>query len=252
MKTAANNSRYLKASKLHFACLIILISLLFFRTVTAQDTTRHLGDGSRRVNNRSVPSKLVATQTDSTGKHEYSKSYWFDLGRGWGGQGRAFDMGFSYEVAPQRVMSIRYSNVRTLERFREYFLFFPTANYPSGKDAAALEITYGVFTKGQGGMINFSAGLSLVKIKNGTSQGPPTNYDIIIASSNLPDDYRLEKSTTVGLVMRAQFTPSLHWGGIGISPSVNINPEYTFASMTIHVALGKMREKVRKQKVNPS
>jgi hypothetical protein len=100
--------------------------------------------------------------------------------------------------------------------------------------------------KGKGGMINFSAGLSLVKIKSGTSKGPATGYDIIILSSNLPDDYRLDESSTIGLVLRAQFTPSLRWGGIGISPSVNINPEYTFASMTIQLALGKMREKVRK------
>lgn len=102
--------------------------------------------------------------------------------------------------------------------------------------------------KGNEGIVSFSVGLSLVKVQSGTSERYSGGYDLIMLSSDVPDDYQFDESSTVGLVMRAQFMPSLRWGGIGISPYININPKYTFASVTIQVALGKMREKARKQK----
>ena len=253
MKITASDARYLRVSKLNFVCLIILIWLMFFRAVAAPYTTNHPRYNSGEIGKRGAPaSGLLPAQDDSTRKHGYTHSYWVNVGWGWGGQGRALEIGFSYEVAPKQVLSLRYSGVRASERFYDYFFLIPVASYPSGEDAAAAEITYGLLVKGKAGIISLYAGLSLVKIESGTSDGRTGGYDIIILSSDLPDDYRLNESSTIGFVLGAQFTPSLRWGGIGISPCVNINPEYTFARVTIHLALGKMREKARKRDVRIS
>lgn len=246
MKTTADNSRCLRARKFHFLCLTLLIVLLFCRSVTAQQTSNLFEEGSNVIVKGSILSEQVVAQNDSTAKRADSNSYWVDLGLGWGGQGHALDIGFSYEVVPQRILSLRYTGVRTSKRFYDYLFYIPIASYPLGKDASAVEITYGMLIKGNEGIVSFSVGLSLVKVQSGTSERYSGGYDLILLSSDVPDDYQFDESSTVGLVVRAQFMPSLRWGGIGISPCININPKYTFAGVTIQLAFGKMREKARK------
>jgi hypothetical protein len=235
MKPTANNSRHISAARLRFLFWMILVGLLSVRALAAQDNPHPRQKRDDR--------KLTSTENDSTRKHIDGKSYWFDLGLGWGGQGNGFDIGFTYEVAPARIMSLRYSGVRTSARFYDYAFLFPVANYPDGEDAGAVELTYGFLKKGKAGLMNFSAGLSVVRIHSGISHGPSGGYDIILFSSDLPADYRLEEIASIGLVLRAQIIPSFRWGGLGLSPSVNINPDYTFAALTIQLALGKMRAK---------
>lgn len=149
MKTTANKSRCLRAGKFHFLCLILLIGLLFCRSVTAQQTLSPIEEGSSVIDKGTEPSKQVVVQNDSTAKRADSNSYWVDLGLGWGGQGHAFDIGFSYEVVPQRILSLRYTTVRATERFYDYLFYIPIASYPLGKDAGAVEITYGMLMKGE-------------------------------------------------------------------------------------------------------
>jgi hypothetical protein len=189
--------------------------------------------------------QIVYAQPDSTRKQSPKKSYWLDIGLGWYGQGNAFDIGVSYEVAPKRIISFHYSTVVTSHRYYDYLLFIPVANYPSGEDADTYDISYGSVKKGKAGIVTFSAGASLIKIKSGTGDGPEIGFDWI-GGSTRPVDYKLEKNNTVGLALRAQFIPSIRWAGIGISPYININPKYTFGSLTFQLALGRVKPKVNK------
>jgi hypothetical protein len=191
--------------------------------------------------------QFLCAQPDTTRKHLTKKTYWLDLGLGWGGQGSAIDIGLTYEMVPQRTISVRYSGVVTNHRYYDYLFVIPVANYPGGEDADAYEISYGILGKGKVGIMNLSAGLSLVKIKSGTGDGPPIGFNVF-GGSDRPVDYELTKSNTVGLALRAQFVPSLRWAGLGISPYININPKYTFASMTFQLALGRIKPKLRKLK----
>lgn len=247
MKTTENNSHYIRMSPSLFVFWIILISVLYLKTLHAQDINVY----SKNLDDPNAPTPSVSAQTDTTRKLVTKRSYWCDLGSGWGGQGTAFNIGFSYEITPKRIMSIHYSGVITRHRYYDYFLFFPTTSYPSGEDAEAFEITYGFLKKGKAGIMNFSAGLSSVKIQSGTGKAPPIRQNGLVAlffGSNLPADYELRESTTIGLALRAQFIPSLRWAGLGISPYVNINPDYTFASISFQLLLGRIRPKVRKVK----
>jgi hypothetical protein len=184
-------------------------------------------------------------QTDAVVKLVPKKSYWFDIGLGWGGQGSAFDIGLSLEVKPKRIISFHYSSVVTNQRCYDYFLFIPVADYPLGEDADSYEISYGVLRKGKAGIMTVTAGLSYLKIQSGTGDGPPIGFDYVFTGSSRPIDYRLAKHNTFGLSLRGQFIPSLRWGGFGISPYLNINPKYTFGSITFQLALGRMRPKPR-------
>jgi hypothetical protein len=196
-----------------------------------------------------IACQFVSAQQDTI-KHVAKKSYWFDVGLGWGGQGSAFNLGLSYEIVPKRIISLHYSGVVTNHRCYDYVFFFPIADYPLGEDADAYEITYGVLKKGKAGIMNFSAGLSYVKIQSGGGDGPPIGFDFILTGSSRPVDYKLAKYNTVGLALRAQFIPSIRWGGFGISPYVNINRRYTFASISFQLALGRIKPKARKLNSN--
>jgi hypothetical protein len=184
-------------------------------------------------------------QSDADIRLTSKKSYWLDLGVGWGGQGNTFDIGLSYEVKPRRIISFHYTSVVTDRRCYDYFFFIPVADYPLGEDADAYDISYGVLKKGKAGIMTFSAGLSYVKIESGTGNGPPIGFDYLFSGSSRPVDYELQKYSTVGLALRAQFIPSLRWGGLGISPYLNLNPKYTFGSLTIQLAPGRLRPKTR-------
>jgi hypothetical protein len=170
----------------------------------------------------------------------YKKSFWFDLGLGWGGQGGAANVGFSYEMIPGRIISIHYSPVWTNDHCDEVVLFFPIEN-PLGKRADALEISYGIVKKRKVSMLTLSAGLSYVKVETSEGSGPSTQGIPILYQTGCPDNYTVKDESTIGLALRAQFIPSIRWGGIGISPYLNINPKYTFASFTINAALGRMK-----------
>jgi hypothetical protein len=187
----------------------------------------------------------VLAQTETAVTLNSRKSYWFDIGLGWGGQGSAFDIGLSFEVRPKRIISLRYSSVVTNQRCYDYLLFVPIADYPLGEDADAYELSYGMLKKGKAGIMTFSAGLSYLKIQSGTGDGPPVGFDYILGGSSRPVDYKLAKYNTVGLALRAQFIPSLRWGGLGVSPYLNINPRYTFGSITFQLAIGRIRPKAR-------
>jgi hypothetical protein len=173
------------------------------------------------------------------------KSYWFDIGLGWGGQGSAFDIGLSFELRPKRIISFHYSSVVTNQRCYDYLFFVPIADYPLGTDADAYDISYGMVKKGKAGIMTFSAGLSYVKIESGTGDGPQIGFDYVFTGSSRPVDYKLAKDNTLGLVLRGQLIPSLRWGGLGVSPYLNINPKYTFGSITVQLAIGRIRPKPR-------
>jgi hypothetical protein len=189
--------------------------------------------------------QYVSAQQDSTVKLRYKKSYWVDIGQGWGGKGSAFNIGISYEIKSRRFISLRYANVITNNRCTDYFLFIPVQSNPLGNDGHSYELSYGTLKKGKAGVINFSAGISFVQIQTGKGSGPTTGFPIIIAGSTCPSDYTLKEKNTIGLTMRGQFIPCVRWGGVGISPYLNINPRYTFASLTFQLALGRLKPKTQ-------
>jgi hypothetical protein len=188
-----------------------------------------------------ICSYQALSQNDSTKTSIPRKSYWMDVGLGWGGQGSGFDIGLSLEIVPKRILSIRYSSVFTKNRYYDYSFTIRTADYPAGDDAHSYEVSYGSVRKGKSWIMTLTAGLSLVRIETGSGNGPPIGFDSELFGSDRPVDYVLEKKTTAGIALRAQFIPSLRWGGLGISPYININPSYTFASLTIQLALGRIR-----------
>jgi hypothetical protein len=192
-----------------------------------------------------LASQILFAQSDSSKTARTRKSYWVDAGLGWGGQGSAFDIGFSFEITPKRILSLRYSSVFTSSRYYDYSFMIRTADYPAGNDGHAYEVSYGSLRKGRAGIITFSGGLSFVQIEHGSGSGPPIGFDVLLFGSDRPVDYKLEKKNTVGLALRAQFIPSLRWGGLGISPYVQLNPAYTFASLTIQLAMGRLRPRDR-------
>lgn len=188
--------------------------------------------------------KLAFAQADETmDTRFYKKSYWFDLGPGWGGQGAAFTIGFSYEIKANRFLSLRYSPVWTNDHCDEIALLIPFEN-PLGKSAEPVEISYGIIRKGKVSLQTLSAGLSYVKIETAEGSGPSTQNIPLLYYTNCPDNYATKNESTIGLVLRAQFIPSVRWGGIGISPYLNISPKYTFGSFTFNVALGRIRPRV--------
>jgi hypothetical protein len=186
------------------------------------------------------------SQEDLPVAHEKTKkSYWLDFGFGWGGQGGAFDLGLSYEVTPNRLISLRYSTVFTNEHCDEVVVFFPIES-PLGKSAETIDLSYGILRKGKTSFLTLSAGLSYVNIETAGGSMPAGASVPGVYLSNCPADYAAESKSTVGLALRAQFIPSWRWGGVGISPYLNVNPEYTFGSITISLALGRMRPRVSK------
>jgi hypothetical protein len=179
------------------------------------------------------------SQDDSSQKTHYKKSYWFDVGFGWGGQGSALNFGLSLQVAPKRLISVHYSQVYTRHRCHDYAVGVEIADYPLGEDAGAWELAYGFFKKGKYSIVTASAGLSLIRIESGTPTGPV--LDPSLFGSSCPADYYIEEKRAVGIALRAQFIPSLRWGGLGLSPYLQLNGKYTFASLTVQLALGRLR-----------
>ncbi len=186
--------------------------------------------------------QCILAQADSTKVvlNRYKKSYWFDLGLGWGGQGGAANIGFSYEMIPGRFISIHYSGVWTNDHCHEAVLFFPIEN-PLGKSADSFEISYGIIKKRKVSMLTLSAGLSYINAETGEGSGVSTQGIPILYYTNCPDNYNVKNESTVGLALRVQFIPAIRWAGIGISPYLNINPKYAFGSVTINVALGRVK-----------
>ena len=177
------------------------------------------------------------------------KSFWFDMGLGWGGQGTAFDLGFSYEVSPNRLMSFHYSGVATNNHCDEGALLIPIiipVENPMGKTAKTLELSYGILRKGKVSLFTMSAGLSYVHLENGEGSGPAAPVVSLFYYTTCPANYTLENQNTMGLALRAQYIPSWLWGGVGISPYLNLNPKYTFGSVTINLAFGRMRPRIAK------
>jgi hypothetical protein len=168
------------------------------------------------------------------------KSYWFDLGLGWGGQGNAFDLGFSYEVTPNRLMSFHYSGVATNDCCEEVAFFIPIEN-PIGKSAETVEVSYGILRKGKISLFTISAGLSYVNVETAGGSGPVASGVPVLYYTTCPANYSAENEGTMGLALRAQYIPSWRWGGLGVSPYLNLNPKYTFGSVTINLAFGRMR-----------
>jgi hypothetical protein len=188
--------------------------------------------------------QICYAQRDTTVNYSHKKSYWCDIGIGWGGQGNSFNVGLSLEITPQRILSIHSSSVLTKSRCHDYLFMIPIADYPLGNDAQSYEITYGLLKKGKAGIMTFSAGLCYVKIEKGTGSGALVGYDLF-GGSTRPVNYHLSTERTVGLALRAQILPSLRSVGLGISPYVIISPEYTFASLTFQLAVGRLKPKVK-------
>jgi hypothetical protein len=69
-------------------------------------------------------SDAFAQNDVATAPIKIKKSFWFDLGLGWGGQGTAYDLGFSYEVAPNRLMSLHYSGSLQISIVTKSLLLF--------------------------------------------------------------------------------------------------------------------------------
>ena len=116
-------------------------------------------------------SELFAQNDVANAPIKIKKSFWFDLGLGWGGQGTAFDLGFSYEVAPNRLMSLHYSGVATNKRCDEIAIFIPIES-PMGKSAESVELSYGILRKGKVSLFTISAGLSYVNVETAGGSGP--------------------------------------------------------------------------------
>lgn len=185
-------------------------------------------------------SDAFAQNDVATAPIKIKKSFWFDLGLGWGGQGTAFDLGFSYEVTPNRLMSLHYSGVATNDHCEEAVFLFPIQN-PMGKSAETVDLSYGFLRKGKVSLFTMSAGLSYVNVETAGGSGPTGSGVFIIYYTTCPANYTAEHEGTVGLALRAQYIPSWRWGGLGISPYLNLNPKYTFGSVTVNLAFGRMR-----------
>jgi hypothetical protein len=170
-------------------------------------------------------------------------SFWFDLGVGWGGQGTALNLGASLQVKPKSFVTLRYADVSTNEYCNEIALFIPISN-PLGRTAESLEFSYGALKKGRHHIMTMSVGLAYVNIKDaGGDEDPVGGSGGIFYYSYCPADYHVESTKTMGLVLQGQFIPCARWGGIGINPYININPEYVFAALTINMAFGRLRQK---------
>lgn len=169
----------------------------------------------------------------------YKKSFWLDIGAGWGGDGGGMSLGLSYEHKSNRFVSLRYSDMYSNCRCTEYVLFFPVSDNPLGHDASSFEFSYGFLNKRPWGMLNFSFGVAYMKISEGTGQEDPSAGFLV--GSTCPSDYELETYSTPGLVLRGEILPSLKWGGIGLAPSLHVGARYTYVMVTINVAFGRLR-----------
>jgi hypothetical protein len=171
---------------------------------------------------------------------KYRKSWWGDLGFGWGGQGNAFNFSMSYEVARRRMITLRYAETVTKRHCDEIAIIFPLSN-PLGKSARSYEIAYGFLHKNNYRIMNFTFGISSLTIEEAGGTEPPPQSIPGLFYSNCPADYKTTEKTTVGLSVMGQFMPSLRWGGLGVAPYLNINPENVFASLTVNFAFGRIR-----------
>jgi len=185
-------------------------------------------------------SELFAQKDVPYAPVKIKKSFWFDMGLGWGGQGTAYDLGFSYEVAPNRLMSLHYSGVATNKHCDEIAIIIPIES-PMGKSAESVELSYGLLRKGRVSLFTISGGLSYVNVETAGGSGPSASSVPLFYYTNCPANYSVEHQGTMGLALRAQYIPSWLWGGLGISPYLNLNPKYTFGSVTINLAFGRMR-----------
>ena len=190
-------------------------------------------------------SELVAQNDVTNAPIKLKKSFWFDMGLGWGGQGTAYDLGISYEVTPNRLISLHYTGVATNKHCDEIAIFIPIES-PMGKSAESVELSYGFLRKGKVSLYTFSAGLSYVNVETAGGSGPTASNVGLFYYTNCPANYSVETKGTVGLALRGQYIPAWLWGGLGISPYLNLNSKYTFSSVTVNLAFGRMRPRAAK------
>jgi hypothetical protein len=148
-------------------------------------------------------------------------------------------LGFSYEVSPRRLLSLRYSGVATNDHCEEVVVFLPIES-PLGKSADAIDLSYGILRKGRISLFTLSAGVSYVNFETADGSAPPAPA-LPLYFSNCPEDYAVKNEGTVGLALRGEFIPSWRWGGVGISPYLNVNPKYIFGSVTFNLVFGRLR-----------
>jgi hypothetical protein len=181
-------------------------------------------------------------QGDSTSRTpaKYRKSFWGDLGLGWGGAGNAFNISLSYEIVPRRFLSMRYLNTLSSKQCEEVVIFIP-APASLGTDTHAFEVAYGFLKKNRYSLSSISFGISYVTVQESGGTQPPPPAIPGLFYSNCPADYHTTEKNTAGASIMAQFIPCARWGGLGMSTYVNVNSKKVFAMFTINMAFGRMR-----------
>jgi hypothetical protein len=163
-----------------------------------------------------------------------------EMGSGWGGQGSAFNIALSYEVAPNRLLSLRYTDAVTRKHCDEIVLFIPMEN-PIGRSSYSVEVDYGILSKNNFSVRTLSVGLSYLDLQEAGGTIDPAQNVPILYYSTCPADYNTVSKKTVGISLMAEFVPSLKWGGLGIMSYINLNTEHVFGSVTINMAFGRIR-----------
>lgn len=180
---------------------------------------------------------------DSTSAVKYRKSWWVDFGAGWGGQQLAGNFSMHGEISKGNVLSYSYDNTRYNGCWED----------TDGKISDSYSLLFGKLHKGKSGVVRFSIGLSLTKIRqfDYTLTGSrPTVLDAIISffggsgtMGTVPVyDQKITEQSTWGIPMDLHLMLSSKRGGIGINPHINFNPVFTYASLTITASLGRIRK----------
>ncbi len=181
----------------------------------------------------------VAKAQDSVSNVKYRRSYWVDFGTGLGGQYGANNFLIHAEIARGKVLTYAYDNTRRLKEDID------------GIASDSRSLLFGKVIKGKSGLIRFSVGLSLTKVKkyDYTFTGNRCTFADWLGSlfggtctPTVPTyDVEVTEKSTVGIPLDVQFMLSSKWGGIGINPHVNFNSKFTYVSLTLQASLGRIR-----------
>ncbi len=151
----------------------------------------------------------------------YRRATWLEIGVGWGGQGNAFQVNINKEVKRNLFLSAGFDFTAVQDIF----------NFEDKIESEAVSLNIGHLHRFENGYLNISLGLSYVKITDFKSTGAILFFGT--GDSNI--------SNTIGLSFRAGIFITTRRIGVGISPFLNINPEFPYGGLTLNISGGILK-----------
>ena len=163
---------------------------------------------------------LVFNYAQAQSNTDYAKSFYIYGGGGPGGKSYAGMLEANIQVSTKGMLSIGTTGAS------DVVLILVPENSVS---VNSTYVGFGRIEKGDMGFFRWSAGISFSHVER------TGNYLSLLGIDNNPS-----KKDVVGIHLEVQCLAAKGIAGIGITPFVDINSEFTYGGLTIGIALGKV------------